>query len=346
MKRIGELQMKRAASRILIFIFLSISGSGAFGQATLDAIKARGILNCGVSGELIGFSMQDPQAQWSGLDVDYCRAIAAAIFNDTKKVAFVPVATKDRFRPLQGGEVDVLLRNTTWTSTRDTSLGVIFTGINFYDHQAFMVRKLQIKSTDDLNNVAICVVGDTTTILNLADFAATRKLVFKTLAFATSNQAIAAYDSKRCDAYTGDYSGLLAAMHNLTNPDLNKILSDVVAKEPLGPAVRNGDEAWFQTVRWVHFAMLLAEEGGVTSANVDDEVKSEIPVIRRLLGSEGNQGEMLGLSNDWAYRITKLVGNYGEVFERNVGQASQLKLPRGQNALWINGGLQYAPPIR
>jgi general L-amino acid transport system substrate-binding protein len=340
------MQMKRAACRIVLFCLLSMSGSGAFAQATLEAIKARGMLNCGVNGELIGFSVKDPQSQWSGLDVDYCRAIAAAIFNDTSKIAFVPVSTKNRFPALQSGEVDVLLSNTTWTSMRDTSLGVTFTGVNFYDHQAFMVRKLQIKSTADLHNVAVCVQEDTTTILNLADYAATRKLLFKTLAFATSGQAIAAYDTKRCDAYTGDHSGLLAAMHRLTQPDLHRILPEVVAKEPLGPAVRNGDQGWFQIVRWVHFAMLLAEEAGVTSANVDDEVKSEIPATRRLLGTDGKQGEMLGLSNDWAYRIIKLVGNYGEAFERNVGQASQLKLPRGHNALWTNGGLQYAPPIR
>jgi general L-amino acid transport system substrate-binding protein len=338
--------MKRAASRILLFMFFLTSGSGAFAQATLDAIRARGMLNCGVNGELIGFSVKDSQSEWRGLDVDYCRAIAAAIFNDSNKVAFVPVSAKDRFPALQSGELDVLLSNTTWTSVRDTSLGVTFTGVNFYDHQAFMVRKLQIKSTADLNNVAVCVQEDTTTILNLADYAATRKLVFKTLAFATSSQAIAAYDAKRCDAYTGDHSGLLAAMHRLTQPDLHRILTEVVAKEPLGPAVRKGDEGWFQIVRWAHFAMLLAEEAGVTSTNVDEEVKSEIPATRRLLGTDGKQGEMLGLSNDWAYRIIKLVGNYGEVFERNVGQASQLKLARGHNALWTNGGLQYAPPIR
>jgi general L-amino acid transport system substrate-binding protein len=338
--------MKRAATRILLCMFFSISGSGAFAQATLEAVKARGMLNCGVNGELVGFSVKDSHSEWSGLDVDYCRAIAAAIFNDTGKIAFVPVSTKNRFTALQAGEFDVLLSNTTWTSLRDTSLGAIFTGVNFYDHQAFMVRKLQIRSAADLHNVAVCVQEDTTTILNLADYAATRKLVFKTLGFATSGQAINAYDAKRCDAYTADHSGLLAAMHRLTQPDLHKILTEVVAKEPLGPAVRKGDEPWFQIVRWVHFAMLLAEEAGVTSANVDEEVKSEIPATRRLLGVEGKQGEMLGLTKDWAYRIIKLVGNYGEVFERNVGQASQLKLARGHNALWSNGGLQYAPPIR
>jgi general L-amino acid transport system substrate-binding protein len=338
--------MKRVAIRIMLAAILSISGSAAFGQATLNAVKTRGALNCGVNGELIGFSTKDEQGHWSGLDVDYCRAIAAAIFNDTSKVAFVPLSSKDRFTALQSGQVDVLLRNTTWTSERDTSLGVTFTGINFYDHQAFMVRKLQVKSAADLNNVAVCVQDDTTTKLNLADYASVHKLVFKTLAFATSDLAIAAYDSKRCDAYTADHSGLLSAMHTLAEPDLNTILNEVVAKEPLGPAVRKGDETWFEFIRWVHFAMLLAEEAGVTSANVDDQLKSEIPATKRLLGTDGSQGELFGLSNDWAYRIVKLVGNYGEVFERNVGQASPLKLSRGYNASWSNGGLQYAPPMR
>jgi general L-amino acid transport system substrate-binding protein len=338
--------MTRVAIRIVLSAILSLSCPAAFAQATVNAVKARGMLNCGVNGTLIGFSNKDAQGSWSGLDVDYCRAIAAAVLSDTGKVAFVPLSSKERFEALQSGQVDVLLRNTTWTSERDTSLGVTFTGVNFYDHQAFMVRKLQVKSAADLNNVAVCVLDDTTTKLNLADFASVHKLVLKTLAFSTSNQAIAAYDSKRCDAYTADHSGLLAAMHALAEPDLNAILPEVVAKEPLGPAVRKGDDGWFALIRWTHFAMLLAEEAGVTSANVDDQVRSEIPATRRLLGSEGDQGEALGLSKDWAYRIIKSVGNYGEVFERNVGQASPLKLPRGYNALWRDGGLQYAPPIR
>jgi general L-amino acid transport system substrate-binding protein len=338
--------MIRSPICIVLAAVFSLTAPRAFAQATLNGIKAHGTLNCGVNGELMGFSIKDAQGHWTGLDVDYCRAIAEAIFNDAGKVAFVPLSSKDRFTALQSGKIDVLLRDTTWTSMRDTSLGLIFTGVNFYDHQALMVRKLQVKSAAELNNVAVCVVDDTTTILNLADFASSRKLVFKTLPFATSDQAISAYDSKRCDAYTSDYSGLRAAMHKLTQPDLSTILGDVVSKEPLGPAVRKGDEAWFEIVRWVHFAMLLAEEAEVTSANVDDQLKSDVPATRRLLGVEGKQGEMLGLTNDWAYRIIRLVGNYGEVFERNVGQSSPLKLPRGYNALWSKGGLQYAPPIR
>jgi general L-amino acid transport system substrate-binding protein len=341
--------MTHAAIRMVLAAISLAVAPVALAQTTLNAVKTRGTLNCGVDGTLIGFSAKDAQGRWSGLDVDYCRAIAAAIFNDTSAVTFMPLSSKERFIALQSGEVDVLVRGTTWTSLRDTSLGVSFTGVNFYDHQAFMVRKLQVKSTSDLNNVAVCVVGDTTTELNLVDFASAHKLSFKTLTFATSDQAIAAYDSKRCDAYTTDHSGLLAAMHRLTQPDLHTILDDVVAKEPLGPAVRKGDEAWFDIVRWVHFAMLIAEEQGVTSANVDDQLKSDIPATRRLLGTDsayGNQGRTLGLTDDWAYRIIKLVGNYAEVFERDVGHSSPLKLRRGYNALWSNGGLQYAPPIR
>jgi general L-amino acid transport system substrate-binding protein len=330
---------------VLVAVFL-LSHSAADAQSTLKTVKARGTLNCGVNGARVGFSAKDAKGQWSGLDVDYCRAIAAAIFNDASKAAFIPVSSKDRFAALKSGQIDVLLRDTTWTSLRDTSLGITFTGVNFYDHQAFMVRKLQVKSITDLNNVAVCVVDDTTTILNLADFASTRNLVFKILPFSNSDQAVAAYDSKRCDAYTADYSGLLATMNRLNQPDLNMILSDLIAKEPLGPAVRKGDEAWSDIVKWVHFSMLLAEEAGVTSVNVDDQLKSDIPAVKRLLGVDSKQGELLGLSNDWAYRIIKLVGNYGELFERNVGQYSSLKLPRGYNALWSKGGLQYAPPIR
>jgi general L-amino acid transport system substrate-binding protein len=338
--------MMRAIIRIGLAAVLFAIASSASAQTTLNAVKTRGMLNCGVNGSLTSFSRKDAQGNWSGLDVDYCRAIAAGIFNDTTKVTFVPVSTKDRFAALQQGEVDVLVRDTTWTSLRDTSLGLSFTGVNFYDHQAFMVRKLQVKSSADLDNVSVCVEQDTTTELNLADFASAHNLKLKTLTFATFDQAIAAYDSKRCDAYTADYSSLIAAMHGLKDPDLNAILPDVISKEPLGPAVRKGDDAWFDIVRWVHFAMLIAEESGVTSANVDDQLKSTIPAVKRLLGTDGNQGEALGLTNDWAYRIIKLVGNYGEVFERDVGQLSPLKLPRGYNALWSNGGLQYAPPIR
>ena len=338
--------MMRAVLRAVLAVMLITTASSASAQATLKSIEARGTLNCGINGSLIGFSAKDAQGQWRGFDVDYCRAIAAAVFADASKVTFVPLSAKDRFSALQSGEVDVLVRDTTWTSLRDTSLGLSFTGVTYYDHQAFLVRKLQVKSVADLNNVAICVEQDTTTELNLADFGSAHKLSFKTLTFAGLAPAISAYDSKRCDAYTSDYSGLLAIIHTLTAPDLHTILPDKVSKEPLGPAVRKGDDAWFDIVRWVHFAMLIAEESGVTSANVDEQRKSDIPAVKRLLGADGDQGRILGLANDWAYQIIKQVGNYGEVFDRNLGPQSRLKLPRGLNALWTAGGLQYAPPIR
>jgi len=259
----------------------------------------------------------------------------------------VPLTAKDRFTALQSGEVDVLSRNTTWTSSRDTTLGLNFTGITYYDHQTFMVRKaLNIKSALELNNAAICVQQGTTTELNLADFFRARKMRLKTVTFATADEAIKAYDSKRCDAYTTDASGIRSEMRKLTTPDEHVILDDVISKEPLGPVVRQGDDQWFDIVKWVHFAMVTAEELGITKANVDEMLKSDVPEVRRLLGAEGKHGEAFGLTNDWAYRIVKHVGNYGEVFERNIGQGSPLKLPRGYNALWNKGGLQYAPPIR
>ena len=338
--------MARVVTRIALAAVLSINASAASAQ-TLNTIKTRGVLNCGANGTLAGFGAPDAQGRWTGFDVDFCRAIAAAIFNDPNKVKFVPLSSKDRFTALQTGEVDVLVRNTTWTSSRDTTLGLNFTGVNYYDHQAFMVRKaLQVKSALELNDAAICVQQGTTTELNLADYFRARKMKLKTVTFATSDEAIKAYDSKRCDGYTTDASGIRIEMRKLVNPEDHVILDDVVSKEPLGPAVRQGDDQWFDIVKWVHFAMLTAEEFGVTKANVDEQVKSDIPDLKRLLGFEGKHGEALGLTNDWAYRIVKQVGNYGEVFERNLGQGSALKLPRGYNALWSKGGLQYAPPIR
>jgi general L-amino acid transport system substrate-binding protein len=324
-----------------------LAAAAAEAQTTLESVKTREMLICGANGSIVGFSATDAQGRWSGLDVDYCRAIAAAIFDDPDRVKFVPLSAEERFAALQSGAVDVLVRNTTWTSTRDTTLGLVFTGVNFYDYQAFMVRKaLQARSALDLSDVSICVLHETTTELNLADYFRSRKMKLKMLKFATSDAAIKAYDSKRCDAYSADASGLRAAMRKLASPDEHMVLGDMISKEPLGPAVRQGDAQWFGIVRWVHFAMLLAEESGVTKANVADELKSGVPDIQRLLGTEGKHGEGLGLSNDWAYRIVKHVGNYGEVFERNVGQGSPLKLMRGFNALWTKGGLQYAPPIR
>ncbi len=314
---------------------------------TLKTVKDRGILNCGANGTLAGFGLPDAQGNWTGLDVDFCRAIAAAIFNDVKKVKFVPLSAKDRFTALQSGEVDVLARNTTWTSSRDTSLGLNFTGVNYYDGQGFIVRKaLKVNSGLELNGASVCVQQGTTTELNLADFFRSHNMQLKSVTFATANEAVKAYDAGRCDAYTTDASGLYSERLRLANANDHIILPEIISKEPLGPAVRHGDEQWFDVVKWVLFAMINAEELNITSKNVDEALKSNNPEIKRFVGTEGNYGEQLGLTKDWAVRIVKLVGNYGEVFERNVGQGSPLKIDRGLNRLWNKGGIQYAPPIR
>ena len=338
--------MKRIVLRLALVAALSTVASAASAQ-TLNSVKQRGMLNCGSNGTLAGFGLPDAQGRWAGLDVDFCKALAAAIFNDPNKVKFVPLTAKDRFTALQSGEVDVLARNTTWTSSRDTSLGLNFTGVNYYDGQGFLVRKsLKVNSALELNDAAICVQQGTTTELNLADYFRANRMKLKTVTFATADEAIKAYDSSRCDAYTTDASGLAGERLRLANVNDHIILPEIISKEPLGPAVRHGDDQWFDIVKWTHYAMVAAEELGITRANVDDQVKSDNPDIKRLLGSEGKHGEALGLTNDWVVRIIKHVGNYGEAFERNVGQGSVLRLGRGPNALWNKGGLQYAPPIR
>ena len=291
--------------------------------------------------------MPDAQGNWKGLDVDLCRAIAATIFNDPSKVKFIPLSAKDRFTALQSGEVDVLVRNSTWTMTRDASLGLLFTGVNYYDGQGFLVRKkLGVNSALQLSGASVCTQQGTTTELNLADYFRANNLKYEVVAFASSDETIKAYDAGRCDAFTTDASGLYAERLKLTNPDEHLVLPEIISKEPLGPSVRNNDPQWFNLVKWTHFAMLNAEELGVTQANVDQQLKSENPEIKRLLGTEGKFGEQIGLTPDWVVRIVKHVGNYGESFERNVGQGSLLKIARGQNGLWTKGGLQYAPPVR
>lgn len=314
---------------------------------TLKQVKDRGILNCGSNTGLAGFGLPDAQGKWTGLDVDTCRAIAAAVLGDSSKIKFVPLSAKDRFTALQSGEVDVLARNTTWTSSRDTQLGLNFTGVNYYDGQGFMVRKaLKVNSALELNEASVCVQQGTTTELNLADYFRANNMKLKTVTFASSDEAIKAYDSGRCDAFTTDASGLYAERLRLANSADHIVLPEIISKEPLGPAVRHGDDQWFDVVKWTYFAMLNAEELGVTSKNVDEMLKSNSPDIKRLLGTEGSFGEQLGLSKDWAYKIVKQVGNYGEVFDRNVGAGSPLKIDRGLNKLWTKGGLQYAPPVR
>jgi general L-amino acid transport system substrate-binding protein len=327
----------------LAVIFMA---QGASAQ-TLKTVKDRGILNCGANGTLAGFGLPDAQGKWTGLDVDLCRAVAAAIFNDDKKVKYQPLSAKDRFTALQSGEVDVLARNTTWTSSRDTSLGLNFTGVNYYDGQGFMVRKtLKVNSALELGEASVCVQQGTTTELNLADYFRANKMKLKTVTFATANEAIKAYDAGRCDAYTTDASGLFAERLRLANANDHLVLPEIISKEPLGPTVRHGDDQWFDVVKWVHFAMINAEELGITSKNIDDMAKSTNPEIKRFVGTEGSFGEQLGLTKDWAVRIVKQVGNYGEAFDRNVGAGSPLKIDRGLNKLWTKGGIQYAPPIR
>jgi len=339
--------MKRVVIRIALAAVLGIAAVSAASAQTLNTIKQRGVLNCGSNGALAGFGLPDAQGRWTGLDVDFCHALAAAIFNDPNKVKFIPLTAQQRFTALQSGDVDVLARNTTWTSSRDTSLGLNFVGVNYYDGQGFMVRKsLKINSALELNEASVCVQQGTTTELNLADYFRANKMKLKTVTFATSDEAVKAYDSGRCDAYTTDASGLAGERLRLANANDHIILPEIISKEPLGPVVRHGDDQWFDIVKWVHFAMINAEELGVNKGNVDDQLKSADPDVRRLLGTEGKHGEALGLTNDWAFRVIKHVGNYGEIFERNVGQGSPLKISRGLNALWNKGGLQFAPPIR
>jgi general L-amino acid transport system substrate-binding protein len=336
--------MKRLMCLLALTVIFAAQGASA---QTLKTVKDRGILHCGANGTLAGFGLPDAQGKWTGLDVDVCRAIAAAIFNDANKVKFVPLSAKDRFTALQSGEVDVLARNTTWTSSRDTSLGLNFTGVDYYDGQGFMVRKaLKVNSALELGDASVCVQQGTTTELNLADYFRAHKMKLKTVTFATANEAVKAYDAGRCDAYTTDASGLYAERLRLANANDHIVLPEIISKEPLGPVVRHGDDQWFDIVKWVLFAMINAEEMNITSKNIDEMVKSTNPEVKRFVGTEGSYGEQLGLTKDWAVRIIKLVGNYGESFDRNVGAGSPLKIERGLNKLWSKGGLQYAPPIR
>ena len=322
-------------------------GAGAASAGTLDTVKSKGQLTCGANTSLAGFGIPDDKGQWTGLDVDVCRAIAAAVLGDSKKVKFVPLDAKNRFTALQSGEVDVLSRNTTATSTRASTLGLIFGPPDYYDGQGFMVKtKLGVSSAKELNGASVCVQQGTTTELNLADFFRSNNLKYESVAFQSEDEALKAYDSGRCDSYTTDSSGLYAERLRLSNPDDNIVLPDIISKEPLAPAVRQGDDPWYNVLAYTVYAMLDAEELGVTSKNVDEMKKSDNPSIRRLLGIEGEQGKAFGLPNDWAYNVIKQEGNYGEMFDRNVGDGSPLKIKRGLNALWTKGGLQYGIPIR
>jgi general L-amino acid transport system substrate-binding protein len=340
--------LKRTLAVTAATVALAGFASVAHAGKDLDAIKARGSVICGVSTGLAGFSLADSKGEWTGLDVDVCRAVAAALFGDAKKVKFVPLSAQQRFTALQSGEVDVLSRNTTITMTRDTSLGLDFTGGTYYDGQGFMVpKKLGVKSAKELKGATVCVQPGTTTELNLADYFRANKMDFKPVVIEKLEEIEQAYFGGRCDVYTTDASGLAATRATRAqNPEDHIILPEIISKEPLGPAVRHGDNQWADVMRWTFNAQLEAEEKGISSKNIDEMLKSIDPQIKRLLGVTPGMGKALGVEEDWVVKIVKQVGNYGEMFERNVGKNTPLKLERGLNALWTQGGLQYAAPIR
>ncbi len=338
--------MKRVSLVVTLALAAGFTAQAASAQ-TLKTVKDRGQLSCGVSQGLPGFSTPDDKGNWTGLDVDICRAIAAAIFNDATKIKFVPLSAKDRFTALQSGEIDVLSRNTTWTLSRDTSLGANFTGVTYYDGQGFLVKKsLKVNSSLELNSASVCVQTGTTTEQNLADYFKGNNMKYEVIAFASADETVKAYESGRCDVFTSDVSQLYAERLKLASPADHVVLPEVISKEPLGPMVRHGDDQWFDIVKWTLYAMVGAEELGMTQKNIDEIAKSDKPEIKRAVGTDGNLGEQLGLTKDWLVRIVKAVGNYGESFERNVGSGSKLAIARGLNNLWSKGGIQYAPPIR
>jgi len=335
---------KLALATALVAAF---AGSAHAGK-TLDTIKQRGQVVCGVNPSLQGFSSADSQGNWSGLDVDVCKAVAATVLSDASKIKWVPLNAAQRFAALQAGEVDLLSRNTTWTLTRDASLGLHFTGVTYYDGQGFMVpAKSKITSAKQLKGATVCVQSGTTTEKNLTDYSKAAGLNMKSVVFETQEATNKAYFAGRCQAYTTDASGLASVRNKEAgNPNDHVILPELISKEPLGPSVRRGDDEWFAIVKWVVFALIEAEEYGITQANVDQMKSSTDPVVQRILGTSEDTGKLLGLDKDWAYRAIKAVGNYGEIFERNVGPKSDLKLPRGANNLWSKGGFMYAPPVR
>ncbi|WP_028240594.1 amino acid ABC transporter substrate-binding protein [Stutzerimonas azotifigens] len=341
------MKMKSTLAVLSTAAVLGISELAQAG-ATLDAVKSKGFVQCGISDGLPGFSYADAEGQYKGIDVDVCRAVAAAVFGDASKVKYSPLTAKERFTALQSGEVDMLSRNTTWTSSRDAAMGLNFTGVTYYDGQGFLVNKeLGVKSAKELDGATVCIQAGTTTELNLSDYFRANNLKYTPITYDTSDESAKSLESGRCDVLTSDQSQLYAQRIKLADPDAYVVLPEVISKEPLGPAVRQGDEEWFDIVRWSLFAMLNAEELGVDSSNVEETAKStKNPDVARLLGAEGEYGKDLKLPKDWAVQIVKQVGNYGEIFERNIGSGSELKIERGLNALWTNGGLQYAPPVR
>ena len=323
------------------------TASVASAATTLESLKEKGHLQCGVTSGLPGFSQPDDKGNWTGIDVDTCRAVAAAVFGDAQAVEFTPLTAKERFTALQSGEIDMLSRNTTWTLTRDASLGLNFAGVNYYDGQGFLVNKgIGVDDATQLDGATVCIQAGTTTELNLSDYFRAKGMEYKPIVFDTSEQTVQGFASGRCDVLTSDRSQLAALRSKLSDPDSAKILPNTISKEPLGPVVRQGDDQWFNIVKWVLAVQINAEELGVTSANVDDMLKSDNPNIQRLLGTDGDMGAKLGLPGDFGAKIVKQVGNYGEMYDRNVGPDTPLGLERGINALWTEGGVMYAPPVR
>jgi len=314
---------------------------------TLKAVKERGTLNCGVGQGLLGFSSQDENNDWTGFDVDICRAIAAAIFDDPAKVTFLPLDASTRFAALQSSKIDVLSRNSTWTMSRESSLGLMFAGVAYYDGQGFLLRReAGIDTALQLGGKTVCTQAGTTSELNLSDYFRAKDMPLKVLTFDTAMESRKANDERKCDVLTSDVSQLYAERLKLAAPDSHIILPEIISKEPLGPVVRQGDDQWFNLVKWTLYSLINAEELGIKSATIDDALKSTNPDIRRLLGSDGEFGQQLGLEKGWAARAVRAVGNYGEIYERNIGTQSRLSIPRGLNALWTQGGIQYAPPVR
>ena len=339
-------RVRRTLSALAVLaagILVSIAASAQ----TLEKVKARGSVACGVNPDLLGFSTKNAQGQWSGFDVDLCRALAAAIFNDPGKVQFTPLGTTERLQALQADKIDVLSRNTTWTFSRETPLRLNFAAVTYYDGQGFLVRRsTNAASALELDGASVCVQKGTTSELNFADFFRTNNMKYQLVALESLDELLKTYDQGKCTVLTSDTSQLFAVRLRLGSPDDHVVLPDIISKEPLGPFVRFGDDQWLGIVKWAHFAMVNAEELGVSSKTIDEALKSNKPDVKRLVGTDENYGTQIGLSNDWAVRIIRHVGNYGEVFERNVGTGSKLAIPRGINSLWTNGGIQYAPPIR
>ncbi|OUS25008.1 amino acid ABC transporter substrate-binding protein [Gammaproteobacteria bacterium 45_16_T64] len=341
--RLNRQRTQFALSTLLLF-FISLTTAHA---GTLENVKKQGYVNCGVSQGLPGFSNLEKDGQWSGIDVDFCRAIAAAVFSDKSKVRFTPLSAKERFTALQSGEIDVLSRNTTWTASRDTSLGIHFAGVIYYDGQGFMVRKdLGVSSAKELDGATLCANTGTTTELNMSDYFRSNGMQYKPVIYEKYDEVLSAYESGRCDVLSTDLSGLYAQRLRLKDANAHTILPEVISKEPLGPAVRQGDDQWFNIIKWTLYALLEAEELNITKKAAMQKNIPTNPQIRRFLGFDGNLGQNLGLTNQWAKHIILAVGHYGEMYERTVGSQSLLRIPREHNSLWKDGGLHYAPPFR